>query len=268
MWHNLFEYEFMWHALVAGSLTALLSGLIGYFIVARQVAFASHALGHIGFTGACAAVLLGFSPLIGQLCVTWVAALCMAALGTRIAKNDMVISLTLGLALGFGVLLLYFYRSSASAANSILWGNLLAISNGDLVTIAAMTFVTLVIFAFIARPLWFMTVDPDLAEAKGISLLYYNLLFFSVIAIVISLTSQIAGVLLVFVLVIGPAAIALEWSQGFWKGLVFSLFFSEMVVTISLLLSYYTDWPLNFWLSALIFVGYLFSRLKNIKNSP
>lgn len=260
---NLFHYQFMQHALIAGVIIALLSGIVGYFIMVRQMGFAAHALGHISFTGACAAVLVGVSPLIGQFIMTLIAGLFMGRLANRLVKNDIVISLILGLSLGCGALCLHLYHSYAGEANVILFGNLLGVSVTDLKIIAMMAVLTLVALGVIARPLWCMTINPSLAEAKGISVANNNIIFFAITASVIALASQIAGVLLVFILVMGPPAIALQWTKSLWQGILFSSLISVALIMLGLSLSYWNDWPVSFWISVLIFLAYIIGFIKN-----
>src|SRR5690348_629540 len=110
---TMFQYDFMQHAFLAGTLAAILAGVVGYFIIIRNLAFAAHALGHIGFAGASGALLLGVTPITGQLFLTILAALGIGALGDRIHKSDMVIGIILSFCLGLGSLFLHFYGGYA-----------------------------------------------------------------------------------------------------------------------------------------------------------
>jgi len=254
-----FQYDFMRHALLAGSLAAILASLVGFFVVVRQVGFAAHALGHVAFAGATGAVLLGWIPIIGQLIVTLAAAITMGSLGRRLEEKDTVIGVTLSLALGVGVLFLYFYRAYSGQANSILWGDLLGVSTQALQWMFWLTVFGIGCLAVLARPLWFASLSPVLAEAKSLSLPLISILFFCMLAVAITLASQVVGVLLVFTLVIGPPAIALQWASRFWSGITLAVFIGLFIVWISIVLSYYTDWPINFWISVWVFVLYVLS---------
>lgn len=257
-----FQYDFMQHAYVAGSLAAILASLVGFFVVVRQVGFAAHALGHVAFAGATGAVLLGWMPIVGQLIVTLAAGITMGSLGNRLEKKDTIIGITLAFALGVGVLFVYFYRAYSGQANSILWGDLLGVSMQALRWMAGLTLCGVLGLAVLSRPLWFASVSPALAEAKGISLHRISILFFCILALAITLASQVVGVLLVFTLVIGPPAIALQWTRHFWSGILLSCGVGLGIVWISILLSYYTDWPIPFWMSAEVFVLYLAGMLR------
>jgi len=247
----------MQNALLAGSLAAILSSLVGFFVVLRQVGFAAHALGHIAFAGAAGAVLLGWIPIVGQLMMTLAAGITMGSLGRRLEEKETIIGVTLAFALGVGLLFLHFYKMYSGQANSILWGDLLGVSSDALQWMSALTLLGIVCLGVLARPLWFASLAPGLAEAKGISLRVISILFFCMMALAITLASQVVGILLVFTLVIGPPAIALQWTRHFWTGMMASCVIGLLIVWVSILLSYYTDWPIAFWISALVFCLYM-----------
>ena len=258
---NMFAYEFMRHALIAGTFAAIISGTVGYFVIMRNLSFASHALGHIGFAGASGALLISLPPIVGQLILTLIAAIGIGALGDRISKNDMVIGIILSFCLGLGTLFLHFYGGYAGQAMIILFGNLLGVSNQDLTLMMWSTILSLVAMSIISKKLLFASLEPELAEAKGMSLFWISIIFVVIMAIAVTIASQVVGIILVFTLVIGPAAIAIQWTQRFWTGISLSAVLSILIVWIGLILSYMTDWPISFWISAIVFVMYLLSSL-------
>lgn len=255
---ELYAYDFMRHAFMAGTLAAIVSAIIGYFVVLRAQNFASHALSHIGFAGAAAAGLLGLTPATGQLGLTIVAAICMGGLGEKATKSDVAIGITLTFALGLGVLFLYFYANFAGRAMSILFGDLLAVSPSLLVTMSIYSLISLVGMAIIAKPLLFSTLEPELAEAKGVSLRLMSILFLILVAIAITEASQVVGILLVFTLLIGPAASALCCTHRFWPGIGLAVLISLVIVWLGIILTYFTNWPVSFWISTLSFTSYIF----------
>lgn len=260
---DLFGYAFMRNALMAGTLAAIVSAIIGYFVVLRGQNFASHALSHIGFTGAAAAGLIGLAPPTGQLILTILAAVTMGGLGERTSKSDIAIGITLAFALGLGVLFLYFYSNFAGRAMSILFGDLLGVSSTLLKSMLIYSLISLVGLILISRPLLFSTLEPELAEAKGLSLRWVSILFLILMAIAITEASQVVGILLVFTLLIGPPASALSCTTRFWTGIGLSIFLGVIIVWLGILLTYLTNWPVSFWISALSFSTYLLlTRLK------
>ncbi|MDF3054967.1 MAG: znuB [Gammaproteobacteria bacterium] len=258
-----FQYAFMRHAFSAGSLAAVLASMVGFFVVIRQLGFAAHALGHVGFAGACGAMLFGWAPIAGQLVITLLTGIFMGTLGRRLEERDTIIGITLAFALGSGVLFLHFLSAYSGQASSILFGNLLGVSSESIRWMLVLTIVGLLSLAVLARPLWFSSLTPMLAEAKGLSLNKVAILFFCVMAIAITIASQIVGVLLVFTLIVGPPAIALQWSRNFWPGISLCVVLSLVIVWVAVFLSYYTDWPISFCISALIFIFYVLSVIKN-----
>ncbi len=256
-----FQYDFMRNAFWAGSMAAIVASLVGFFVVVRQIGFAAHALGHISFAGACGAILLGWLPIIGQLVVTLGAGIIMGSMGRRLNEKDTIIGVTLALALGVGVLLLHFFRSYSGQANSILFGDLLGVSTSALRWMASLMLLAILGLGLLARRLWFASLVPTLAQAKSISLTWISLLFFSIMALAITLASQVVGILLVFTLIVGPPAIALQWSKNFWSAMGVCCATGVLIVWLAVYLSYYTDWPVSFWISTAVFVLYVIGVL-------
>lgn len=254
---NLFEYDFISHAFMAGTIAAVLAGAVGYFVIIRNLSFAAHALGHIGFAGASGGLLLGLTPITGQFLLTVLAAIGIGALGERINKSDMVIGIILSFCLGLGSLFLHFYSGYAGQATIILFGNLLGVSDHDLQWMFWLMIVSLLAMSIIAKRLLFSSLEPELAEAKGISLFWMAIIFVVIMAIAVTLSSQVVGVILVFTLLVGPAAIAVQWTHHFWSGISLSVLLAIAIVWLGICLAYYTDWPISFWISGLVFGIYL-----------
>jgi len=135
------DYDFMRTAFAAGGIVAVLSGLVGYFLVLRGQTFAGHALSHVGFTGATGAILFGLSPLTGLVGFTVLAGMAMGFLGERIAARDVAIGMMLSLALGLGLLFLHFYTAYATQATALLFGNVLGVGPDALLSLTLMSVV-------------------------------------------------------------------------------------------------------------------------------
>ena len=198
------DYDFMRTAFAASGVVALLAGAVGYFLVMRGQTFAGHALSHVGFTGATGAVLLGLSPIWGLVGFTVLAALAMGMLGEKLSGRDVAIGMTLSLALGLGLLFLHFYTAYASQATALLFGNVLGVSQGALWTLAILGFISLLALGVLARPLFFISLQPEVAEAKGVPVRFVATVFLVIVAIAVAECTQIVGVLLVFTLMVGP----------------------------------------------------------------
>ena len=226
---TILSYPFMQHAFIAGTLAAILAAAVGYFVVLRNLSFAGHALGHVGFAGATGAMLIGLSPLSGQLILTVIAGLSMGALGTRLYKRDMAIGIILAFALGLGSLFLSLYQGYAGQATSILFGDLLGVSTHNLWVILALTLLSLILLGILARPLLFASLEPELAQAKGINLWTISIIFLGIVAIAVTIAAQVVGVLLIFTLLVGPSAVALQWAKNFWQGILIPLLLRRLV---------------------------------------
>ncbi len=258
---DLFRYDFMRNAFIAGTIASIVSAAIGYFVVLRSQNFAGHALSHVGFAGAAGAGLIGLSASTGQLMLTLLAAIGMGSLGERASKSDVAIGVILAFSLGLGVLFLYLYSHYAGQAMSILFGDLLGISNKLIHHMLIYAVISLIGLMCIARPLLFASLEPELAEAKGVSLHLISVLFFILVAIAVTEASQIVGILLVFTLLVGPAASALCCTRTFWSGILLSILLGILIVWVGIIFAYFTNWPVSFWISALSLCVYLSIRI-------
>jgi zinc/manganese transport system permease protein len=256
------EYDFMRTAFIAGGLVAIVAGTVGYFLVLRNLTFAGHALSHVGFAGATGSVLLGIGALWGLLAFTLAAAVAMGALGDRLRNRDVAVGIILALALGLGVLFLYLYTTSASEATAILFGNVLGVSLDTLWGLLGLSVVGMLALAVISRPLLFATLAPELAEAKGVSLRLVSVLFLAIVAIAVAEAAQVVGVLLVFALMVGPAAASLRLAPRLYWGIALSVLLALSETWGGIALAYLTDWPTTFWIVLLSCLVYFLSFAK------
>jgi zinc/manganese transport system permease protein len=250
------DYDFMQNAFAASGIAAVVSGLVGYFLVLRGQTFAGHALGHIGFAGATGAVLLDVAPIWGLVGLTVAAGVAMGALGERISGRDVAIGVVLALALGFGLLFLHYYTAFATQATALLFGNVLAVDRSTIATLLGLAVVTLAGLAVIMRPLIFASLQPELAEAKGVPLNFISIAFLAIVALAVSESAQIVGILLVFALMVGPPATAQRLVTGLWSGVALSAALALAEAWLGLVIAYYTDWPVSFCIATLSALGY------------
>jgi zinc/manganese transport system permease protein len=255
------EYEFMRNAFAAAAAVALVAGPVGYFLVLRGQTFAGHALAHVAFTGATGAVLIGVAPLWGLLGMTLLAGIGMGLLGERLAQRDVAIGLVLAFSLGLGLLFLHFYTAFATQVTALLFGNVLAVDRATVRTLFGLAALTLAVLALIARPLLFASLQPELAEAKGVSLRLYSVLFLAVVAVATAESAQIVGVLLVFALMVGPGAAAQRLTGRVGPGVLAAFGLALAEAWLGIALAYFTDWPTSFWITALSAAAYLATGL-------
>jgi zinc/manganese transport system permease protein len=251
------EYDFIRHAFIASTIVAVLAGAVGYFLVLRGQTFAGHALAHVGFTGATGALLIGFPPLAGLVVVSVAAGAAMGAMGEKLAQRDIAIGLVLSLTLGVGLLFLHFLTTSATQATALLFGNVLAVSVSTIQILFALAAISLAVLGVISRPLLFVSLQPELAEAKGVSSRLCSVVFLVIVALATAECVQIVGVLLVFALMVGPAATALRLTSDVLKGIALSILIALVEAWLGIALAFYTDWPTTFWITSLSASFYL-----------
>lgn len=260
------EYDFMRNAFLAGGIVAVLAGAVGFFLVLRNLTFAGHALSHVGFAGATGAALLGIAPLWGLLALTLAAALGMGLLGEHLRNRDVAVGVILALALALGVLFLSLYTSHAAAATAILFGNVLGVDVYTLWSLLALSVLGLLALGFISRPLLLSTLQPELAQAKGVSLRLISVLFLAIVAVAVAESAQVVGVLLIFALMVGPAAAALRFSSRVGWGIGLSILLALLETWLGIAAAYLTDWPTTFWIvalsTALYFLSLLFDSIR------
>ncbi|KAA8819730.1 metal ABC transporter permease [Bifidobacterium rousetti] len=254
-WMDTLTAPFMANAFLAGLCIAFAAGVMGYFTIARHSTFAAHALAHIGLPGATGAVLLGLPVSLGLGAFALGGALVIGALGKRVSEREIATGTVLAFATGLG---LFFARLSSSASQqmqSILFGSILTITDGQIVGFAIFDAVLIAVLAVIYRPLLFSSLDEQVAQAKGVPIGWMNVAFMAIMAGVITIAVPAVGTLLIFALVITPAAAAnilvasplkamvisgVICLVSIWGGLVLAAMFpappSFIIVTISTLI--------------------------------
>jgi zinc/manganese transport system permease protein len=260
--HQLFSYPFMRHAFVAGTIVAVLAGVVGYFVVLRQSAFAAHSLSEIGFAGASGGVAFGFSAVLGLLGMSLLGAAVIGLLGKRLRGRDTAIGTVLAFSLGLGAYFITQYKGeNASGPFGLLFGEILGISVHDVWLIAVAATVTLLAMVVIYRPLLFASLDEDVAEARGVPVRGLSVVFLLVVAVAVTAAVQVVGVLLIFSLIVTPAAIADRVCRTPGRGVALCVALSLAFVWAGLAVTYYSRFPVGFLISGFAFTGYLLARV-------
>jgi zinc/manganese transport system permease protein len=260
-WHQLVQYEFMRHALVAGGISAVLCGAVGYFVVLRGLSFATDTLTHVGFAGASGAVVIGLSPVVGLLGLTAAMAAALGALEERLRGRDVVIGMILVLSLGLGLLFLRLYSGYSNETYALLFGAILALSVRDVVIVATGAAVGLVALALLFRPLLFASVDDELAQARGVPVRAVSIGFLLVLAVAVSAANQVIGALLAVALLIAPAATAQRLTRRPAATLLLSVGIALAVTWAGLAIAYWQPYPVSFFITSLATLAYLATRL-------
>jgi len=257
----IFQYQFMVNAFEAGTVVAIVAGAIGYFVVLRSSSFAAHALSHIGFAGATGAVVLAINPIFGLLAFTMGAGTAIGAFGDRIRGRDVTIGIVLAWTLGLGVLFISLYTGYAQEAYALLFGEILGISVQEVAVTALVAAVALAALVLMYRPLLFASVDQDLARAKGVPTLALSIAFMAVLALAVTDAVQVVGVLLIFALIVTPAAIAIRFTSRPPVAIVTGIGLSLAFTWLGLAIAYYSPHPVSFFITSLAFGCYVSVRL-------
>lgn len=265
-WQDIFQYDFMRHAFLAGTIIAVMAGVVGYFVVLRGLAFASHTLANIGFAGAAGAILVGLAPVYGLLAFTLVGGFGMGAFGKRLSQRDVAVGIILSLALGLGFLFISLYHGYSTDAYAVLFGEVVGISQQDVLIALIVGALVLLAFGAMYRPLLFASLDEEAAEAKGVPVRFISVAFLLILALAVAEAVQIVGVLLIFALLVTPAAIAERLAARPSVTLLFSVILALLFTWGGLAIAYYQPYPLGFFITTLAFGTYLIVRI--VKDGP
>jgi len=257
----LFHYEFMVHAFEAGTIVAVVAGAIGYFVVLRSSSFAAHALSHIGFAGATGAVVLALNPIFGLLAFTLCSGVAIGALGNRLRGRDVTIGIVLAWTLGLGVLFISLYTGYANEAYALLFGLILGISSGDVLVTFVAGAITIAALLAIYRPLLFASVDEELAGAKGVPVTALSIGFMAILAVAVTEAVQVVGVLLIFALIVTPAAIAVRFTSRPSLAILTGVLLALAFTWLGLAIAYYSPHPVSFFITSLAFATYVAVRI-------
>ncbi len=256
------EYPFMQNALLTGAIIAVIAAVTGYFLIARGLTFAGHALPNVGFAGAAGAVLLGLSPVFGLFVFTIGAAMGIGLLGREARERDTSIGVIMTFALGLGFLFISLYAGNAQLVYAFLFGQIVGITTQDMLITLGVGAFTLLCMMALYRPLLFSSFDPQVAEARGLPVRALSLVFLALVAITISLAVQIVGALFVFTLLVGPAATAVRIARSPLRAIVLAIALGVLYTTVGIYLageSLY--WPVSFFIAAISFGVYLLARI-------
>ena len=239
---NMLGQTFITHALVAGTAVAVVCGLVGYFLVLRGQVFAGDAQGHIAYTGAMAALVVGLDPRVGLFAATIMAGVALGIINRR-GADDVAIGSFFSWILGLGALFLTYYTTHGSGNNgtanvNILFGSIFGI-NDEARTLAVAVAAGLgVVLLLIARPLLFATIDPAVAAAAGVPTRMLGALFLALVGATVAEATQIIGALVVLGLLAAPAAAAARLTTRPWRGFWLSAVLATAAIWIGVIIAY------------------------------
>jgi zinc/manganese transport system permease protein len=262
---QLFAYPFMVNAFLAGTIVAVAAALAGWFMVLRRQTFAGHTLALIGFPGAAGATLIGLSAGAGYFAFAIVGALVIASTGGSgtahrgFSEESAVVGTVQAFALAAGFLFVALYKGFLNGINSLLFGTFLGITVGQVWVLLVVAIAALTVLGLIGRPLLFASVDPDVAAARGVRVRLLGVLFLVLLGAAVAEASQITGSLLVFALLVMPAAAAQRFTARPVSSLALSLAIALIVTWLGLTVAYYSPYPMGFYITTFAFAVYLAS---------
>jgi zinc/manganese transport system permease protein len=266
---ELWSYPFMVNAFRAGTLIAVASAVMGWFMVLRRQTFAGHTLAVVGFPGAAGATLIGVGATYGYFAFCLTAALVIALIpragsaghGHESAATGVIQSF----ALACGFLFIALYKGFLNGVNALLFGTFLGITDAQVVVLLGVTAIVLAVVAALGRPLLFASVDPSVAAARGVPVRALSTGFLVLLGAAVAEASQITGTLLVFALLVMPAATAQTLTANPARSLVLSVAIAVAATWLGLGAAYYSVYPIGFFVTTIAFVPYALAQLTRLR---
>ncbi|MDO0924054.1 metal ABC transporter permease [Streptomyces sp. TG1A-8] len=255
---DIWSYPFMVNAFRAGAVVAVVCAMVGWFVVLRRQTFAAHTVSVVAFPGAAGALLLGFSAVYGYFTLCVAAALVIAALRGRGDHEDSALTGTVqAFLLASGFLFTALYRGLLEGPQTILFGTFLGITSAQVSVVTGVGAAVLAVLVLIGRPLLFASVDPQVAEGRGVPVRTLSVVFLVLLGAATAEASQITGTLLVFALMVIPAATAQVLTVRPALSLALAVLLAFAATWLGLTAAYYSPYPLGFFVTTIAFAGYL-----------
>jgi zinc/manganese transport system permease protein len=249
------------NSLIAGLLLGIMGGLIGVFVMTRDMSFAVHGISELSFAGAAIALLIGLNVALGATVGSIVAAIIIAIMGTRAKDRNSIIAVLMPFGLGIGILALALYEGRAANKFGLLTGQIIAVDDPQVFWLIATSLVVVVSLLVIWRPLSFASLDPEVAEARGVPTKALGIIFMLLLALAVAASVQIVGALLVMTLLVTPAAAALRLTASPLLVPILSMVFAVVAVVGGILLALGGGLPISPYVTTLSFAIYLVARV-------
>ncbi|WP_334123056.1 metal ABC transporter permease [Glutamicibacter sp.] len=256
------------NSLIAGAVLGIVGGLIGIFIMMRDMAFAVHGIAELSFAGASFALLIGADVVTGSVFGSLIAALILGFLGTRARDRNSITGVLMPFGLGLGILFLSLYEGRSANKFGLLTGQIVAVDDVQLTGMLVLSLVVVLALILIWRPLTFASVDPVVANARGVRTSGLSIFFMVILALAVAVTIQVVGALLVLALLITPAAAAMRVTSNPVLTVVLSIAFAELAVVGGILLALAGALPISPYVTTISFLIYVICRGIEYARSP
>jgi zinc/manganese transport system permease protein len=249
------------NSIIAGALLALIGGLVGVFVMTRELSFAVHGIAELSFAGAAVFLLVGLDVVYGSVFGSLIAAAIIAFLGDRAKDRNSIVAVLMPFGLGIGILALSLYPGRAANKFGLLTGQIVAVDDPKLVSMVVMTVIVLISMLLIWRPLSFASLDPEVAAARGVRVKLLGVVFVILLGIAVAAAVQVVGALLVLALLVTPAAAALRLSSSALWVPILSVVFAMISMIGGILLALGGTLPISPYVTTISFLIYIIARL-------
>jgi zinc/manganese transport system permease protein len=267
-WSDVFNFTdydkllpLVYNSLLAGALLALIGGLVGVFVMNRELSFAVHGIAELSFAGAAVFLLIGLDVVLGSVFGSLIAAVIIAFLGDRAKDRNSIVAVLMPFGLGIGILALSLYPGRAANKFGLLTGQIVAVDDPKLASMTVMTLIVLIAMLLMWRPLSFASLDPEVAAARGVQVKWLGIAFVMVLGIAVAAAVQIVGALLVLALLVTPAAAALRLSSSALWVPILSVLFALVSMIGGILLALGGSLPISPFVTTISFAIYLVARI-------
>ena len=249
------------NSLIAGLLLGIMGGLIGVFVMTRDMSFAVHGISELSFAGAALALLAGLNIALGATFGSIVAAIIIAIMGSRAKDRNSIIAVLMPFGLGIGILALALYEGRAANKFGLLTGQIIAVDDPQVYWLIAISIVVVISLLLIWRPLNFSSLDSEVALARGVPTKTLGIVFMLLLALAVAASVQIVGALLVMTLLVTPAAAALRLTSSPLLVPLLSVVFAVTAVVGGILLALGGGLPISPYVTTVSFLIYLVARI-------
>ena len=248
------------NSLIVGALLAVVGGLIGVFVISRDMSFAVHGISELSFAGASITLLIGGNVVFGSVVGSLVAAIIIGILGAKAKERNSITAVLMPFGLGLGILALSLYEGRASNKFGLLTGQIVAVDDPQLVSISILASIVVVALLIVWRPLTFASIDSEVAAARGVSTRTLSVLFMVLLGLAVAASIQVVGALLVLSLLVTPAAAAVRVSRSPFVVPLLSVVFALVSVIGGILLALGSSLPISPFVTSISFLIYLVCR--------
>lgn len=268
LWSQIFGFQhygellvLVKNSIIAGAILGIVGGLIGPFVMTRDLAFAVHGVSELSFAGASAALLFGVNVVAGSVAGSLIAALLIGILGARAKERNSIIAVLMPFGLGLGILFLALYKGRSANKFGLLTGQIVSVDNPQLLMLVIISVVVVVGLLVIWRPLSFSSVDADVARAKGLPVGALSIVFMVLLGLAVAVSIQIVGALLVLSLLVTPAAAAMRVTASPFLTPLLSVAFAVTSVVGGILLALGGGLPISPYVTTISFLIYIACRI-------